>query len=171
MDCAASDHKSCMNKRGGQIKHGYARRGHKHPLYETWLSMRQRCTNPRKRAYQYYGGRGIFVCVRWNSFRNFLIDMEASYRVGLELERKDNDGPYCAENCRWATRKEQSNNSRNNRRITFDGQCLTLTQWANRLGAKTGLLNDRIDRLGWPIALALTTPVNHNYDIGRKRRC
>jgi len=78
-----------------------------------WNSMIQRCTNPNNSRFESYGGRGIKVCERWlNSFSNFYEDMGDKPK-GLSLDREDNDGPYCKNNCRWATREEQNNNKRN----------------------------------------------------------
>lgn len=78
--------------------------------YECWNGMIQRCTNPKKKHYKYYGGRGIAVCERWRKFANFFDDM-GERPVGMSLDRyPDNDGNYEPGNCRWATAKEQRHN-------------------------------------------------------------
>ena len=89
-------------------------------FYKNWIAMRQRCNNPNASRFAYYGGRGIKVCERWEVFENFLSDMHESYLIHVaqfgekntSLDRKDNDGSYSPENCKWATQKEQVNNSR-----------------------------------------------------------
>lgn len=79
--------------------------------YITWVNMHQRCTNPKRRGFKDYGGRGITVCERWQKFENFLADM-GERPPGLSIDRVNNDGNYEPGNCRWATRVEQNRNQR-----------------------------------------------------------
>lgn len=80
--------------------------------YQAWLNMRKRCLDPNLPAYKNYGGRGITICERWESFENFLADMGMKPSPKLTLERKNNNGNYEPGNCKWATRKEQRANQR-----------------------------------------------------------
>jgi hypothetical protein len=128
--------------------------------YVIWISMRVRCNNLKSPAYSYYGGRGIKVCKRWNgSFKNFLRDM-GRRPPGKTLDRyPDKDGDYKPSNCRWATRREQQNNTRANRLITARGQTLTATEWAARLGVDPDTLRGRIDS-GWTHERTINEPIH-----------
>lgn len=81
-------------------------------LYNIWLNMRARCDNPNQPRYKDYGGRGISYQPSWAHFINFYQDMQETYQEHLTLDREDNDLGYSADNCRWATYKEQNNNRR-----------------------------------------------------------
>jgi hypothetical protein len=89
-----------------------------YPEYESWRAMKKRCYYPKHQNYARYGGRGIRVCDRWlHDFPTFLEDMGNKPSSIHTLDRKDNDGNYEPDNCKWATPKEQQNNRRNNIKI------------------------------------------------------
>jgi len=113
------------------------------PTYRTWCSMRKRCEDKTDDHYKWYGARGITVCERWSSFENFLSDMGVRPR-GMSLDRIDNDGPYSPENCRWATQKEQMQNTRKS--VTFEGK--TIQEWSEQLGIKYHTLTYRMRKHG-----------------------
>lgn len=130
-------------------------------LYKTWANMINRCTNPNIPRYKCYGARGIAVCEEWrNSFAAFHSwAIGNGYSEGLTLDRIDNDGNYCPENCRWISNREQQFNRSNNRRLTFNGETLTVKEWADKIGMHPRTLGCRLD-LGWSVEDALTKPVN-----------
>jgi hypothetical protein len=140
----------------GYFIHGLLRGGKYPPTYNVWRAMRQRCLNPKKRLYHNYGGRGITVCERWNSFANFASDM-GPCPPGHTLDRIDNDGPYEPSNCRWATRSQQQRNRRNVRPLTFQGRTMLISDWAKELGIDSNTIQARIDNYGWSVERALST--------------
>ena len=85
----------------------------KHPLYPIWIAMKQRCLNPNDKVYPYYGGRGITVCPQWiDSFEQFLADVGGKPSPELSIDRIDTNGNYEPGNVRWATKSQQSANTR-----------------------------------------------------------
>ena len=128
-----------------------------HELHRTWANMIQRCTNPNNTGWSRYGGRGITVCERWRDFMKFAEDVGVRPSTSHTLERKDNDGPYCPENIRWATRKEQSQNMRSNHYLEHNGMRLPVSEWARRLGVSYVCILYRIKR-GWSVEDAVTLP-------------
>lgn len=137
--------------------HGYANRGKQSHIYKVWKSMRKRCNNPRSKDFRLYGGKGVKVCARWQDFKLFHDDMASSYRPGLEIERLDSNGDYCPENCKWATEREQSLNTNRARLITFRGETLNVSLWAERFGMDYDLLWQRLNA-GWPMEKAISLP-------------
>ena len=92
-------------------------------LYGVWLSMRRRCDNKNVRAYARYGGRGIKVCSEWQEFSVFeKWANENGYKQGLSLDRANNNGDYCPENCRFVSMKEQNRNRSDNVYIRHNGR-------------------------------------------------
>lgn len=126
-------------------------------IHRSWMSMRQRCLNPNDRAYKNYGGRGISIADRWNSFENFMQDM-GMMPDGYELDRIDVNGNYEPKNCRWADLKTQANNKRNNRWLELNGISKTLTQWCDSTGVTKSAAQKRL-ALGWSVEKTFTTPV------------
>lgn len=111
--CLLSGHtKSCGCLRLLPKTHGL----YKSPEHNSWGSMCQRVRNPNHIDYKNYGGRGITICERWSKFENFLADM-GKRPSGTSIDRINNDGNYEPGNCRWATRKQQNNNRRDNRGV------------------------------------------------------
>ena len=127
--------------------------------FRIWASMITRCENPKANSYRNYGGRGIKVCRRWRkSFAAFLADMGPRPSREHSLDRyPNNDGDYKPSNCRWATRMQQSHNSRAVRMIAFGGERLPQSEWGRRLGIADSGIAWRLAH-GWSVQKALTQP-------------
>jgi hypothetical protein len=134
-------------------KHGQCH----NPVYRIGRNMKDRCSNQRHKSFDDYGGRGIRVCERWEDFAAFFEDMGNRPTPEHSIERIDNNGHYCKENCRWATAIEQQRNKRNSRLIEFDGRVKCLSAWAEEFGIEMHLLYLRLKK-GWDIQPALTYP-------------
>lgn len=105
------------------------------PEYYTWEAINQRCCNAKHKAYDKYGGRGIKVCERWKKFENFFADMGQRPSPEHSIDRIDNNGDYCPENCRWTDTKTQNRNKHNNHILTINGISSCLSEWAEQPGA------------------------------------
>lgn len=134
-------------------------------LYTVWQSMKDRCFNPNNFEYKNYGGRGITVCDEWKdnyvTFRDFMLSIGFDPKKPVReqtIDRIDVNGNYCPKNCRLLPLSEQQYNKTNNRLITYNGVTKTATEWAKELGVKMEVIINRLDRDGWSVEKALTTP-------------
>lgn len=141
----------CASKmRESHVKHGMFGT----PTYTCWAMMKQRCCNPNAARYDDYGGRGISVCERWESFENFLADM-GEKPDGRTIERRDVNGNYEPSNCVWETPKAQARNRRNNRVVEFNGVSKCISEWSEELGIPYQRLYHRLVHAKWPVERAL----------------
>jgi hypothetical protein len=129
------------------------------PEYRAWAAILQRCFNHKSRAYRNYGARGIVVCDRWReSFDAFFSDVGNRPSKAHSLDRyPNNNGNYEPGNVRWATKRQQSQNTRATRNVTLEGLSLCITEWARRLGIAPNTLRYRV-KAGWDIHRILNTP-------------
>lgn len=172
-DCGKSINATTSNLRRGYIKscgcqkaetlqqmrktHGLS----KTRLYSVWRAMKTRCYVNSDSSFPFYGGRGISVCEDWlNSFQSFYLwSISHGYVEGLSIDRIDDNGDYCPENCRWSTSQEQANNTRRNYNITYKSNTKTLAEWSRITGLGYHTIQDRLNA-GWSIERALTEPVH-----------
>jgi len=135
-------------------------------LYSIWVGLICRC-HGKHSSFPKYGGRGIVVCDRWRfDFLAFKSDMGPRPH-GTSLDRRDNNGPYSLENCRWATRAEQGRNRSNNVWLELNGEKLCITDWAKKIGMNAMSIKKRL-ALGWSVTDALTKPKAHRHLVGGK---
>lgn len=117
-------------------------------LYRCWQDMKNRCYNPTRAKYRIYGARGIRVCDEWkHNFKAFYDwAINNGYKENLTLDRIDVNGNYYPENCRWATLKEQANNTRRNKKITLNGVTKNLTQWLSLYNISSSSYHYKINK-------------------------
>lgn len=144
--CLAKETIAKLNYRHGMTKT---------PIYGLWHAMIQRCYDKNCDVYHRYGGRGINVCNKWQTFEGFYEDMGDKPK-GKSLERLNNDGDYCPENVVWADAKTQANNRRSNVVLEHDGKKQTMQQWCDELGLKIATVWARLNVYGYSIEKALT---------------
>ena len=135
---------------------------HGQRLYTIWGRMKGRCENPNDQRFADYGGRGIKVCDEWRA--DFAVFSEWALRSGyapdLTIDRfPDKDGDYEPANCRWATYTQQNRNRRDNKPIIHNGETVLIPVLAERCGLPADIVKNRINRYGWPVEVALATPV------------
>lgn len=170
--------KSCGCKKGElssnkKIVHGMSQsRREGRPatrMYRIWADMKKRCDNQNHSHYIHYGGRGISYQNSWAKFKSFYEDMKDSYADDLTLDRTNNDGNYTKENCRWATRLVQGNNTRRNRFIFFRGEKRTVSDWCRHLNLPMKTIHARL-KAGWSVEQALSQPVGNFGWLGFRRQ-
>lgn len=138
--------------------HGFSRRGQVTREYKIWLGIKRRCYNKNNARYMNYGGRGIVISESWKQFINFFNDMGLK-PDSLTLERIDNNGNYCKENCKWATVSEQNLNTTRTVRHLYNGKNLTPSEWAKETGINIGTLSNRLNNPNWSLEKSLTHPI------------
>lgn len=129
-------------------------------LYREWAGIIQRCTNPNDSSWERYGAVGITICDEWRSFEVFRDwAIKNGYSDDLTIDRINPIGNYEPSNCRWVSVREQANNKQATLWITYNGECMQLSYWADKLGINYHTLYDRLHRYGWTVEKAFTTPV------------
>lgn len=135
------------------IKHG----NYNNRLYKIWYEMKRRCYNKNRKAYKYYGAKGISICDEWlndyMNFRNWALDN--GYNDTLTIERIDYTKNYCPENCTWITQQEQTQNSSHNHYLTLNDKTMTITQWSIYLGMAPKTIRSRLKK-GWKLENVLS---------------
>jgi hypothetical protein len=140
----------------------------KHPLYQCWYNMLDRCYDQTNKQYLDYGGRGVTVCDEWrgpDGMARFVADM-GDCPPAHSIDRIDNNQPYSKANCRWATRSQQQRNRRNTRIIEYEGRSGTIGDWAKWLGISINTIAYRL-QVGRPLGVVLSQQRFATY--GQKR--
>lgn len=153
-------HREVSAERVGKLRlgHGHSRGRRETPTLKTWHSMMSRCNSATAKSFSDYGGRGIRVCDRWQSFENFLADM-GERPNGTTIDRIDVNGNYEPSNCRWASWKQQQRNRRTSRLATAFGKTMCVAAWAEETGVAARTIYARLARPHrWTTERALTEP-------------
>lgn len=129
-------------------------------LHNRWLNMKSRCFNQKNKRYARYGGRGITICPEWMDFSNFYKwSMENGFSENLSIDRIENDKGYSPENCRWASAKQQANNTSRNVKILYNGEEKTLSEWCELLNLNYKLIHGRMHESGMTFEEAIDKPL------------
>ena len=128
-------------------------------LLKIFAHMKERCYDKSDKRYYDWGGRGITICQEWLDDREKFVEwaLNTGYELGLTIDRIDNDGNYCPENCRWVSIQENNQNRRSCRYYTLHGKTQNLQQWCNEYDLSRGMVNKRLE-MGWDFEKAITTP-------------
>jgi hypothetical protein len=123
--------------------------------YQAWKAIKARCNNPKSKPYKGYGGRGIKLHEPWNqSFQSFFDYIGERPSKKHSIERINNNGNYEPGNVIWSIQKQQSNNRRSNKIISYKGESMTMSQWCDKLNLPYGRISKRISKYGWSVERA-----------------
>jgi hypothetical protein len=166
---------SCGCAQRDFVKNATHRRTHgvtRTRLYQVWVDMKRRCYNPKSVSYSNYGGRGIEICSEWirNPSLFFHWAKQNGYGDTLEIDRINVNAGYSPINCRFVTRKINSDNKRCSFKITFNGETKTVTQWSSILGVSRVCLYKRI-KSGWSVDLAFSKPERYRLNNIERISC
>ena len=129
--------------------------------YKTWCGIKRRCTNKNEKSYLKYGGRGISICDEWiNSFENFLKDMGECPKNCDSIDRIDFSKGYCKDNCRWADKYTQANNTSRNIHVKYKGKDYTIAELSRISGIPYDTVYSRITKYGWKVENAISIPAS-----------
>jgi hypothetical protein len=139
-------------------------------LYNAFINMMDRCYNGNNKDYHRYGGRGIVVSDTLKPFAIYRKWFKDTFNLndipeGLTLDRENNNRGYESDNMRLATVKQQNNNRSTNKRIEYNGETHTISEWSDKTGIPRKTLEKRLGKYGWPVERALTTPSKHHWNI------
>lgn len=153
-----------ITDRRGELNPNYKRWLKNTRLFRIWGNMRTRCSNKNTSYYHRYGGRGIIICEEWrNNFKAFYDwAMSNGYTDNFTIDRIDNDGNYCPENCRWITIGEQALNRSKHHYYVVNGETKSLAEWCYIHKKNYKSVRDRLKR-GWSIERALTEPIQTKF--------
>lgn len=160
-------------RRCSNFKHGFAKRGTPQSLekstYSSYRNMLARCTNvSSQKSAKCYRDNPVFICDRWKNFTSFLEDMGIKPTLDHSIDRIDNSNrEYCPENCRWATKQEQMDNSSHSKLYTYKGQTKSISAWERDEGLPFNFLGTRL-RKGLTIEQAIHLPKGSKYEKFQK---